>query len=187
MSAIVGIDPSLTGTGIAIVQHPQNVSGRNIPKLLTVAASGSQSDTLAQRSIRIGKQRDNILRTLGGLKVRLVMIEQLPFKQPKFSGLYQERCALYFDLVRYLVTHRIPVVEVSVTAIKLFATGDGKSDKAGVMTSMRELWPGAPISNDNESDALAVASIGSMHLGWYEPELPCHYSPKVVWPNGVTA
>ncbi|MGR6579286.1 hypothetical protein ACT89R_01775 [Rhodococcus qingshengii] len=155
-----------------------------MPKLASVGAAGSEGDTLAMRSIRVGDQFDRIIRSMPP-RVRLVLIEELPFTAPKFAGKYQERCALYYRVIEFLARRKIPVVAVNVGTLKLFATGNGRADKPEVMQSMRELWPHAKIRNDNESDALALATIGAFHLGWHEPELPHHYAPNVNW-NGVT-
>ncbi|WP_306904706.1 crossover junction endodeoxyribonuclease RuvC [Rhodococcoides fascians] len=176
---VVGIDPSMTATGIAILRNPRLVTGKNVPELKTVG-SVNTGGTIAQRALRIGKQGDAIVAALPD-SVRLVMVEALPFKPPKYSGLYQERCALLLDLVRFLARRRIPVIDVPATTLKMFATGNGHAEKVEVIDAMTELWPGAKVHNDNEADALTLGTIGGQKLGWYEPELPCHYSPKVDW------
>ncbi|ROZ49369.1 hypothetical protein EEB13_05440 [Rhodococcus sp. WS3] len=180
MSTIVGLDPSLTAAGIAILRSPDTAHTPNAPKLASVGATGSKTDTLAQRSIRVGKQFERIIRSMPA-SVQLVVIEELPFVPPKNASLFQERCALFHRVVELLALRRVPVVAASVTTVKFFATGNGRADKLEVMAAMRELWPHAPIRDDNQSDALALATMGAMHLGWHEPELPHHYAPKVDW------
>lgn len=177
--AIVGLDPSMGAAGIAILKNPRLVEGRNRPELKTIGSENT-GGTIGQRALRIGAQGDAIISALPE-RIRLVLVEGMPFRQPKFSGLYQERCALLYDVTRFLVRRGIPVIEVSVTTIKYFATGDGQAEKDAVMKAMATMWPGAAITDDNRSDALAIATIGAMHLGWYEPELPCHFSPKIDW------
>lgn len=180
MTTVVGLDPSLTAAGIAILGSPGTTDTPNVPKLATVGVSGSESATLAQRSTRIGDQFERIIRSMPP-NVRLVVIEQLPFTAPKFAAKFQERCALYFRLTEFLARRGIPVVEVGVTTLKKFATGDGKADKKIMIASMRELWPHAKIRNDNEADALGLATMGAIHLRWHEPELMHHFSPNVNW------
>lgn len=180
MTTVVGLDPSLTAAGIAILGSPGTTDTPNVPRLATVGVSGSESATLAQRSIRIGEQTERIIRSMPQ-SVQLVVMEALPYSAPKFAGKYQERCALYYRLAEFLARRKIPVVEVGVTTLKKFATGDGKADKLEVIASMRELWPHAKIRNDNEADALGLATMGAMHLRWHEPELMQHFSPNVNW------
>lgn len=184
MTTVVGLDPSLTAAGIAILSDPATADTPNVPKLLSVGAGGSNGDTLAQRSIRVGKQFERVMRSMPP-GVRLVVIEALPFTAPKHAGLFQERCALFHRIVEFLALRKIPVVAVSVTTLKLFATGNGRADKPEVMAAMGELWPHAKIRDDNQSDALALATIGAQKLGWHQPELPCHYAPKIDW-TGVS-
>ncbi|WP_454835829.1 crossover junction endodeoxyribonuclease RuvC [Rhodococcus qingshengii] len=184
MTTVVGLDPSLTAAGVAILSHPKAAETPNVPKLATVGMSGSESATLAERSIRIVDQRDRIIRSMPP-SVRLVVIEALPFSAPKFAGLYQERCALYYALVEFLARRKIPVVEVGATTLKKYATGDGRADKREVVNAMRDLWPHAKVRNDNEADALALATMGAMRLGWHEPEMVHHFSPNVNW-TGVS-
>lgn len=181
MTTVVGLDPSLTAAGIAILGSPGTTDTPNVPKLVTVGVSGSESATLAERSTRIGDQFERIIRSMPP-SVRLVVIEQLPFTAPKFAAKFQERCALYYRVTEFLARRKIPVVEVGATTLKLFATGNGRADKTQVIASMQSLWPHADIRNDdNRADALTLASIGAMELGWYEPELPHHVSPRIDW------
>lgn len=177
--AIVGLDPSMGAAGMAILRNPRVVEGRNRPELKTIGSQNT-GGTISQRAMRIGLQGDRIVEALPD-RIRLVLVEGMPFRQPKFSGLYQERCALLYSVTRFLARRGIPVIEVSVTTIKYFATGDGHAEKDDVQKAMSTLWPNANIHNDNESDALAIATIGAQKLGWYEPELPCHYAPKIDW------
>ncbi|OZC50539.1 hypothetical protein CH289_16060 [Rhodococcus sp. RS1C4] len=183
MSIVVGIDPSLTAAGIAQIHDPATAPSPNVPKLVTVGESRPEDVTLVGRALRVRRQRDRILRKLPA-GTRAVGIELLPQVNPtpKQASLFVERGALILDLAHYLASKGIPVVGISVQAIKIFATGDGSAKKPQVLAAMRELWPGAPINgDDNRSDGLAIATILSQHLGWYEPELPCHYAPRVDW------
>lgn len=186
MTTVVGLDPSLTAAGIAVIKHPQHSDTPNAPRLVCVGASGQNGDSLPTRSIRVGDQAERILRSMPA-SVRLVVVEALPPKPPLNTKLYQERAALVLRVVEFLARRRIPVVDVGVTTLKLWATGDGSADKAAVVDAMQTLWPHAAIGgNDNKSDALALATMGAQRLGWFDPELPHHFSPRVNWPAGVS-
>lgn len=183
MTAVVGLDPSLTAAGIAILNDPKSAETPNVPKLLTVGESGRKGATLAERATRVGRQYELILRSMPPA-VRLVVVEAVPVHNPSpnMASLYQERAALVLRLVEFLAKRGIPVVDVNLSTLKLFATGNGRADKAQVIASMAALWPHADIRNDdNRADALTLASIGAMELGWYEPELPHHVSPRIDW------
>ena len=185
MTTIVGLDPSLTAAGIAVLKHPRHADTPNRPRLVCVGARGSNDDALSTRSIRVADQAERILRAMPAT-VCLVVIEALPLVPPKNTRLFQERAALVHRVVEFLARRRIPVVDVSVTTLKLWATGDGHASKTAVLEAMQALWPHAALGdNDNLSDALALASIGAQRLGWCEPELPHHIAPRVNWPVGV--
>lgn len=187
MSTIVGLDPSLTAAGIAVLKRPDTVDAPNRPKLTAVGATGQRGATLPERSIRVGQQAERILRAMPA-SVCLVVIEALPLVPPKNTQLFQERAALVLRVAEYLAKRRIPVVDVGVPTLKLWATGNGHASKTEVLDAMQSLWPHAAIGdNDNKSDALALATIGAQRLGWYEPELPHHFEPRVYWPAGVGA
>lgn len=179
---IVGIDPSLTAAGIAILSSPATADTPNAPRLASVGASGKRGASLPERSIRVGDQTARILKAMPP-SVRLVVIEALPLgvPNPNAASLYQERAALVIRLVEWLARRKIPVVDVSTSTLKKFATGNGRAEKAEVVDAMRSLWPHAVVRDDNQADALALATAGAMYLGWHEPELPHHYEPNINW------
>ena len=182
MTTVVGIDPSLTGCGLAAIKHPSVVESPNTPRTCVVGESGSNADTYSETAIRIGDQTRRIWVALPK-RIELVVIEGYGRPNPKAPGRHAERCALFYQLVEQLARRRIPIAVVSPTTLKLWATGNGKADKADVLVAMRDLWPTVKLVNHNIADALSIATMGAMHLGWIEPELPCHYSPNVVWPK----
>lgn len=68
---------------------------------------------------------------------------------------------------------------------------DRKARKARVLAAVREMWPDETIRNDDEADALALATIGAHHLGWPLPfetkERHTTGLQAVEWPEGVGA
>lgn len=177
MTTVVGIDPSLTDAGIAIIRDPASAATPNVPELKNVGEPGFDGADLIDRSMRVDRQFVRILRAMPQ-GVRLVVIEEVPRNNPnpRFASLYQERSALVTQLVVFLHKRKIPVVDVNVKTLKKFATGNGNAEKSEVIAAMKSLWPHAAInSNDNRSDALALASAGAMHLGWYRPEAVHHH------------
>jgi crossover junction endodeoxyribonuclease RuvC len=183
VTSVVGIDPSLTAAGIAVIASPQTSDTPNVPKLVCVGAGGSKSASLLQRATRIEAQKVAILRSLPE-KVALVVIEDLPTHMPA-RGALSERIGLWWALTGFLAARKIPVVAVHPSTLKSFATGNGKAEKPEMVAAARDLWPHAQVRNDNEADALLLASAGAMHLRWHQPELPCHYAPRIDW-TGVT-
>lgn len=192
MSTVVGIDPSLTAAGIAIVKHPRAGSSPNKPTTLTLGVGGALTDTIGERGMRVGAQARRIWKALPP-SISLVVIEAMPLHPPPGASWYLERGALILQLAEALTRRRIPIALVGLKTLKLWATGSGKAEKLAVHEAMCELWPHADLwkangnPDDNRSDALALATMGAQHLGWYEPELPCHWNPNVNWPKEIVS
>lgn len=186
--SVVGLDPSLTAAGIAVLASPHTAGTPNRPQCVTVGTRGSYGDADTATALRIRRQTVAILTELGRIapKVRLVVIEGLPRPNPNAPGRHSERCGLYWGIVGELAARRIPVAVCVPTTLKLFATGNGRADKHAMTRAARALWPTARVSNDNEADALLLASAGAQRLGWHDPELPHHIAPKITWPEGLT-
>ncbi len=186
---VVGLDLSLTAAGIAALTHPAAAGTPNVPRCVSVGASGSSDATDTETAIRIRRQAVTVINTVGKLapKVKLVVIEALPRPNPNAPGRHSERCGLYWEVVAELAMRRIPVAVCSPTTLKSFATGSGRAEKRDMIAAARELWPHAPIGNDdNRADALLLATAGAYRLGWHEPELPHHIEPRITWPKGLT-
>lgn len=63
-------------------------------------------------------------------------------------------------IVRYhLRKARLPLVEVTPTQLKKFATGDGRADKNIVLKEVFKRWE-LDLSDDNMADAFVLAKIG---------------------------
>ncbi|MDV8066406.1 crossover junction endodeoxyribonuclease RuvC [Rhodococcus sp. IEGM 1366] len=184
-TTVVGIDPSLTGTGIAILGHPKTAESPNVP-ILTTVKTEKRGTRFLDRANRISQQIEQIWKAMPPL-VRLVVIEDLPVVNPMpgAASAYQDRSALIIALGAKIQKAGLPLVAVNLSTLKLFAAGNGHAKKPEMIEAMKFLWPHADIGkDDNRADALALATMGAFHLGWHEPELPHHYTPKVNWPNG---
>lgn len=185
---VIGLDLSLTAAGIAALTHPASASTPNVPRCVSVGASGSSDATDDETAIRIRRQAVAVLGTIGKLapKVALVVVEGVPPANPKAPGRHSERCGLYWALVGELAVRRIPVAVCAPTTLKSFATGSGRADKRDMIDAARSLWPHARVADDNQADALLLATAGAYRLGWHEPELPHHIEPRISWPKGLT-
>lgn len=151
---VLGIDPSLTCTGLAKTT-PDGVRVLRIP---TVADGGGLADV--RRRIRY----------IVGLTMQfapgecLTVIEDLYIpKGDKAAGSVKERAWLWGLLVDQLVP-RGPVVAVSNTTRSAYALKGG-AKKPEVLAAMRDRFPGVVIPDDNCADALALAAMGARWMG----------------------
>lgn len=155
----VGVDPSLTCTGVAVIDSEGGVMTRRI-----VAPNGGVS--LLARRTRIRKAiagvLDNVPRRID------VTVIEVPHSRQQF-GAQNERIALYWFLVDQLLA-RGPVVEVAPSQRAKLATGKGNAKKDDVVAALRTAFPDARIPDDNVADALGLAWAGARWAGIRTPD-----------------
>lgn len=155
MSVAVGIDPSLTCTGLAIIN---TVTGEITTRRVRTSNTGS---SLRDRRDRIREAISGILAPIP-TRVGVTVIETPSHRQQ--YGAQNERVALFWWLVDQLMA-RGPVVEVAPPQRAKLATGSGRAGKDDVVAAIRAAHPGVPIPDDNVADALALADAGAHWLG----------------------
>jgi Holliday junction resolvasome RuvABC endonuclease subunit len=67
----------------------------------------------------------------------------------------QEKCAV----------HGVEYMPVHSATLKKFATGSGRADKVQMVKKAQEKFPGRPIADDNEADALLLLDYAINKLG----------------------
>lgn len=194
MAVVVGIDPSLSSAGIAIL-----VDGR--PRFLRSVGSPAipgVSGYYGERSDRIGRQCRQILAEIDGWTERtgedrpeLAVIEGQAFgaNLPSTS----ERSGLWWRLYASLRGRGVPIAVIAPKTRALWAAGSGDADKAAVKAAVRAWWPHARnhIRNDDIADAAALALAGAFHLGdpMPFPIKPQHHNrlKAAQWPTTMEA
>jgi len=176
---VIGLDPSMTAAGIAIIaQH-------TAPTLRTIGSTGHRVDVIALRSTRIVKQAAAVLACVDPAST-LVVIEG-----PSYGSHTPDtwdRAGLWWGIVAGCRSRGVPVAVCAPQTRAKWATGSGRADKTRVLAAMGELWPEVTIRDDNQADALAFATMGGQMLGWDVPEL-CHQRAclaAVAWPQEVS-
>jgi len=157
MSYILGIDPSLTGTGVATRYRSTRIDVRHIQ------VEGRQLHTLLRRRWICGTITD---RWLTG--VRLAVIEGM---YPRMQSGQHDRAALHGDIVDKLDRRGIHVVTVPPTVLKQYATGNGAARKDDMIRQALLLQLGAPATDD-EADALWLCALGHELAGDRIVQLP---------------
>lgn len=167
MTTVVGIDLSLTGTGVAVLE-PERV-----PRL-TVIGSKPIGPSVAERWSRLDQQSDRLFEFIdpgclddghplpGVGEQGLVVVEQPAYSQTQ--GSQHDRAGLWWLVVGTLLDAGWRLCEVSPTALKKYATGKGSASKAEMMARTAQEWPGTTFESDNDSDALWLAAMGRAYL-----------------------
>lgn len=155
----VGLDPSLTCSGVAVMDGEGGIATRR------VVAPNLGASLLARRN-RIRRAVDGILAVLP-LRIDITVIE-VPHSRQQY-GAQNERIALYWILVDQLIA-RGPVMEVAPSQRAKLATGNGRAKKPDVIAATRAAFPDVRIPDDNVADAVGLAWAGARWAGMPAPE-----------------
>lgn len=149
---VIGLDVSLSGTGIASSRGWCRVIGRDKVTTLPLVARIQAVDELAA----------DILDNVG--HPDLVVIEAPAFSRT--GGGAVERHALWWKLARALVRRNVPVAEVTPGSRMRYATGKGRVTKNVVVDAVARRFPMFETSgDDNLADAVVLCAMGMDHLG----------------------
>lgn len=170
---MLGVDPSLTGTGLA------RLHGGDVQRVETL-----------KPGLKRGHERmDWILSFVAddlSLGVDLVVIEGPSYGSAAGQRGHHERAGLWWLITRGLWVRRIPYAVVAPTARALYATGTGRAGKEAVKDCMQVRYPATHLRDDNQADALTLAAMGVDYLGGDVPPGPERYRQalkKVDWPE----
>lgn len=174
---IVGLDLSLTATGVGIIQDAE-ISTH------TIKSKGVKDASLLERRGRLAALRSEI----GGfvMDADLVCVEQPAYSST--TGHMHDRSGLWWLVVEWMMggLWSPAVVEIPPQAVKMYATGKGNAGKDDVLAAVIRRYADVEVSNNNESDGLVLAALGARHLGkQIDGEMPkasLRALEKIRWP-----
>lgn len=189
MTVVLGVDPSLTISGVALVEWHE---GTDFPgpnwQTWRGRAEKAESVTVESNRRRIRTMLREILAFVPP-KLDLSVVEG-PAMGAKFTPLADERAGLRWMLIDQLMA-RGPVVLVSPSSRQAL-TGVGKiprgttpaKRKALVLDAVQALVPDAHVPDHNVADAVALAAAGAHRVGLSMPYGVNQTSAfgKVPWP-----
>lgn len=195
---VLGLDLSLTSTGIAIIdsRKPEErilfrEGSKPLPRVPTPgrAAGARKIDRglvpVWERSRRISELADRILLDVVHVPLNLAVVEAPSFGS-HHSGAAHERSGLFWTIVGSLRSVDVPVAEVPPSSRALYATGDGGADKASVVDVTVERY-GLGTRDDNIVDAFVLAAMGChaylQPLDKTIPERQANALRSVLWPD----
>ena len=147
MTPVVGLDPSLTGLGLAT------------PDGLSTITSKPAGDPIAARAHRIVTMADTVARSIPDDS--LVVIEGPAYSRQLGAG-HHLSAGLWWVLAVELTHRGHTLVEVAPTALKKFATGKGNATKPDIRMALYQR-AGLDVRDDNEADAYFLRQVG-LHL-----------------------
>lgn len=189
---IIGIDPSLRRTGLARIVVDPTAPGPASFRFPCVVDTdvrpsiGRRHDTLTARNTRLGGIVTDVLDW--STPADLVVIEG-PSYGSSISGSTWDRAGLWWRIVDRLTRRDIPIGMVPPRTRAKWATGNGNADKTQIHHATEQLWcpkwTPKTADDDNESDALVLASMGAQ---WLNALAPIHQPPRYAlthceWPT----
>lgn len=181
---VVGLDLSLSSTGIALVEGSGMVH-------LNRVQSKPTGNTVEDRSLRL-RSLAGTIHDLADVDPDLVLVES-PTYSSKVTGSQHDRSGLWWMVVGRLTGHRIPVVEVAVSTLKTYALGKGSgkgTDKDQVLAAVVRRYLDIDVDGNDKADALVLAAMGARHLGHPVDTLPDTHTralKAVKWPAHLPA
>ena len=159
---VVGIDPSLTSTGLALIDALTGTA-----YTAAVTSKGKKTDTLVMQSERIRDLTDRICDYVRAADPALVVIESATFSTRNDTSAHR-RAGLWWSVVNDLVAEDFSVVMLSPAEVKKFATGKGNAGKDMMVARAATTWGEETLgTNINDiADALFLATAGSFGLGY---------------------
>ena len=173
---IVGLDISLTSTGCADWWDGQRRS-------LSHGRAGKVTDTLRQRAARIAESADDTVDWVMSAHPDRVLVEAHTFAAK--GGSQHDRSGLWWTVVGRLIYNDIPVIEVSPSSLKQFATGKGNATKDQVLLAVARRHPDIEFTTNDEADAITLVDIGLARWDHtlFEPnQIQQKVIDKLVWP-----
>lgn len=158
---VIGLDLSLTSTGIAVIENGVIVDTHN------VKSSGKKGDgypEFMERIYNLNSSLSFLLSNLGLYDADLVVIEA-PSHGSKFGNPH-ERAGLWWKTYERCWASSIPVATVAPTTRAKYITGSGKADKKEVLDAARATYGASNIPNHDIADAVGLAAMASRAMGF---------------------
>lgn len=163
---ITGLDLSLTSTGLARLdmEIPGIVELRRLRGPLPKIATGAKRP-MGHNLARLDKITTEILAWCEGSD--LVGLEGPSFgsARPGQARGHWERGGLWWCIRLELFRRGVPVAQIPPSNVKIYATGNGRADKAEVMLHMVRRCPWALITGEDTADAFTLVAMCAAHEG----------------------
>lgn len=177
---VIGLDPSLTGSGIASSHGWCETRGYVKAKAkdpgITQIPHGERLNAMVALTCEI-------VDLIG--RPDLVVVEAPAFSRS--NGGAHERAFLWWNLYRTLAGRDVPVAVMSIQQRLTYATGKGSGAKGAVIDAASRRWPMfATGGNDNLADAVVFCAAGMDWLGHPLAIVPASHRKalgSVAWPE----
>lgn len=196
MRRIVGIDPSLTKTGIGVITQRVDGTciatgallkhGRPVGKARRPKLGLPELPTLVERRAAFATAGREVAEAVG--RAELAVIYDPPAGAKVAGPARLDIPAHWWAIVAALVRAEVPVARVMDVSARKALTGKANHDgregsKVATALAVVKLWPDVVLESDDVADAVGSAHLGAVALGWDVPTLAGHHGVKwSEWP-----
>jgi crossover junction endodeoxyribonuclease RuvC len=170
---VVGVDPSMTATGIATADGCETITSKSLGKSATGVDELRRLQRIVVQTVDACRDAD------------LVVIEVPAFSS--VTGKSTDRAGLHWLIRDRLDVERIPVALVITSSLKKYATGKGNAGKDEVLIAVVQRLP-IHVANNNEADAATLLAMGLDKLGHPLATMPAIHRSSLAavrWPEGI--
>jgi crossover junction endodeoxyribonuclease RuvC len=150
---VVGLDLSLTCTGVAVATQDGAITDR-------ITSKPTKDATLRERVARLGMMAALTCDHATGAD--LIVVEGPSYGST--TGHQHDRSGLWWLVVGKL-SGLYPVVEVAPGTRMRYATGRGNASKDDVLSAVIRRYHHIDVNGNDEADALILAAMGARFLG----------------------
>lgn len=157
---VVGLDLSLTGSAIAVINLETGE--------LTTAVHRSPApadDALGAHVVRHRELVDGIVQQTLACEPALVVVEGLQFSVKEKDSSLTRRGFLWWAVAEGLVRGDAPLIEAAPSQIKQFAAQKGNASKAEVVAAYATAWPDA-TRGPNVADRADASFAAALGVAW---------------------
>jgi crossover junction endodeoxyribonuclease RuvC len=161
VTTVIGLDLSLTNTGIARIAWNGTEVVADIHR---VQSAGKNTDTWTMRSMRFDKLKHAIVMHVEpSSSVDLIVLEGPSFNSKSPSS--HDRSWFWGTVFDYFTfAWDMQVLVVPPASAKKWATNNGNADKDDMMLAAARMWPALDGIKNDTADALALAGMGMQLL-----------------------
>jgi crossover junction endodeoxyribonuclease RuvC len=161
MTAVIGIDPSLSGFAVAVADGSGVAS-------VEEWRSNPEGKCVWARSNRYHRLVAGVTSLVSGIQTGRVLVEgySMGSRGAAVTGMIELGWTLRWELLRL---HGITVLEIAPATLKKWASGKGNASKSAVVSALTRRY-GREFDSDNEADAFALAEMGRQLEGLAEPQ-----------------
>lgn len=183
MVRVIGLDLSLTSTGMAFIDYGL------LAGVDRIKTTGKKGDDLAARQKRLNGIQQEVFEAVNNYEPHLVVVEAPSYGSQ--HGAQHDRSGLWWLVVDMLHEMDLHVATVSPNGRAKYGTGKGNAGKDEVLSQVVRRYSSAEVDirDNNEADAVILAAMGARRLG--EPidgDLPKTHLAAMdgaAWPVGI--